>query len=435
MRIGHEASRCIPAATSQKEAMSKYRHILTDYFLAGIASAKPGAALSKLLPTTPAKGRTIVLGAGKAAAEMAKVASECLTGDVSGCVVTRYGHNVAVSLGNIQVIEANHPVPDESSRLAGHIILRWAERATPDDRVIFLISGGGSSLLCAPLPGITFDEKIAITDWLVRSGASIQEINLVRRHMSRVKGGRLAAAAARAELITFVISDVVGDDLSLVASGPTMSAPFEPENALGILGRYGWMTSPGLASAILGNMLPRVQDHPVHLLAANQHALQKIGQLAEHDGWNVVSVGDALTGNAADIGREHAAIAIAYARKPGRHLLLSGGELTVTVKACGGCGGPNLEYLAALMSGLPSDSPVEALSGDTDGIDGTEDNAGGYFCAQWRNLAIANGHAPDVMLDTHQTYDLFKKLGGLVLTGPTRTNVNDLRMIAVEGSA
>lgn len=434
--IGRALSHRRNIITGKKAPMSMHRQLLTNYFMAGIAAAKPALRLPMLLPTTPAKGRTIVLGAGKAAAEMAKIASECLAGEVFGCVVTRYGHNVADAPDNIQVIEANHPIPGKKSRLAGRTIRCLAERAASGDRVIFLISGGGSALLCDPLPGITLAQKMVISDWLVRSGAPIQEINLVRRHMSNIKGGRLAAAAAAAaELMTFVVSDVVGDDLSLVASGPTIATPFEPEVALEILEHHEWKISPGLASAIRGNAPPKVPDHPVHPVATNRYALQKIEQLARKDGWNVALLGGELTGNASDIGREHAIAAAAYAKKPGKHLLLSGGELTVMVKASGGRGGPNLEYLAGLMAGLAADAPVEALAGDTDGIDGTQDNAGGYFCARWRDQAIANGHPPDTMLKMHLTYDMFRELGGLIMTGPTRTNVNDLRLIAVQGQA
>ncbi|MEY4238351.1 MAG: hypothetical protein RL339_952, partial [Pseudomonadota bacterium] len=218
------------------------RQLLTDYFLHGVAAASPRLTLPAVLPSDAPRGRTIVLGCGKAAAEMALVASECLAGPVSGCVVTRHGHNVAIPPAGIEIIEARHPVPDDLSLKTGEHLLALAAEAGPDDRVIFLISGGGSSLLCAPAPGIGFDQKQAIGDWLVRSGAGIEQINLVRRHLSRIKGGRLAAVtgARGAELLTYVISDVAGDDPALIASGPSIGASFDPAAAIAILRQSGW---------------------------------------------------------------------------------------------------------------------------------------------------------------------------------------------------
>lgn len=406
------------------------RQLLTDYFLHGVAAASPRLTLPTVLSTDAPRGRTLVLGCGKAAAEMALVASECLPGPVSGCVVTRHGHNVATPPATIEIIEARHPVPDDLSLRAGARMLDLAATAGPDDRVIFLISGGGSSLLCAPAPGIDFEQKQAIGDWLVRSGAGIEQINLVRRHLSRIKGGRLAAVAGArgAELLTCVISDVAGDDPALVASGPSIGAAFEPEAAIAILRQAGWDVTSDLAAAIRANRPPTVPTHPVHTLATNADALAAISTRAGEDGWNVVDLGGALTGPAGAMGRAHAAIAREHARLPGRHLLLSGGELTVLRARQDGRGGPNLEYLAGLLSGLDKADPIEALAGDSDGIDGTEDNAGGYLAAGW-----ADRMAAQQALAENRTYDLFAALGGLVKTGPTRTNVNDIRMIAVEG--
>lgn len=409
------------------------RQTLTDYFRRGIAAASPRHTMPALLPTRPPAGRTIVLGCGKAAAEMALVASECLTGPVSGAVVTRQGHNVDRPPANIEIIEARHPVPDGQGLAAAARILALAAKAGPDDRVVFLISGGGSALLCAPADGIAFTEKQAINDALVRSGAAISDINLVRRHLSRVKSGRLAATAGAhgAELLTLVISDVAGDDPALVASGPSIGAPFEPEKALALLAAAGWDASPQLAAAIHANRPPPVPVHPVHVLATNADALRAVAAAARADGWNVVDLGAELTGEAAATGRSHADIAEHYRRQPGRHLLLSGGELTVNRASRNGCGGPNLEYLTGLLTRIDPAAPIAALAGDSDGIDGTEDNAGGYFAAEWIDAAIvAAGHDA---LASNRCYDLFDRIGGLVVTGPTRTNVNDIRMIAVEG--
>ncbi len=406
------------------------REQLTDYFLHGVAASSPRLTMPAVLPTIAPPGRTIVLGCGKAAAEMALVASEHLAGPVTGCVVTRHGHNVPHPPAAIEIIEARHPVPDGLSLEAGHRLLQLAAEAGPDDRVIFLISGGGSSLLCAPVDGLAFEGKQGITDWLVRSGAGIEDINLVRRHLSRIKGGRLAAVAGArgADLLTCVISDVAGDDPALIASGPSIGASFDPDAAIAILSRAGWDVTADLAAAIHENRPPQVPEHPVRVLATNADALQAVSDRARQEGWNVVNLGGDLTGHAADTGQAHAAIARAYCAKPGRHLLLSGGELTVLRASANGRGGPNLEYLTGLLGALLPSDPIEALAGDSDGIDGTEDNAGGYISASW-----ADPQAAAQALAANRSYDLFERLGGLIKTGPTRTNVNDIRMIAVEG--
>lgn len=406
------------------------RQTLTDYFLLSVTAAGAAATLPARLPQTAPKGRTIVLGCGKAAAEMARVAREHLRGDISGCVVTRHGHGADQSIAGIEVIEARHPVPDGAGLRAANRMLELAAQAGPDDRVIFLISGGGSALLCAPAAGLTLADKQAMTDHLVRSGAPIEPINLVRRHLSRVKGGRLAAlAGARgAELYTFLISDVVGDDPALVASGPSIAAPFEPEAAIALLGQYGWDSSAAVMAAIRANRPNEVLAHPVTTVATSADALTALHRRAAADGWNVIDLGGALRGEASAIGREHAAVSRSLIGQPGRHLLISGGELTVTAASKTGCGGPNLEYLAGVLTGLDPDDPIAALAGDSDGIDGTEDNAGGY--------AQAGAAMPEALLkalELHRTYALFGALGGLIKTGPTRTNVNDIRMIAVNG--
>lgn len=406
------------------------RPLLTDYFLHGVAAAAAGNTLPSRLPDTAPLGRTIVLGCGKAAAEMAAVAARHLTGPVSGCVVTRHGHGVSAPIAGIEVIEASHPVPDGHSLDAARKVMQLAAEAGPDDRVLFLMSGGGSSLLCAPAEGIAFADKQAMTDHLVRSGAPISSINLVRRHLSRIKGGRLAALAGGrgAGLISYCISDVAGDDPALIASGPSIAAPFVPELALGILESAGWPVTEDLAMAVRANPPVRAIDHPVHMLATNDDALDAIAARATADGWTVVDAGRALTGDAAETGQRHAAMAMDYAARPGRHLLLSGGELTVHNASKSGRGGPNLEYLAGFLSAIDPAAPICALAGDSDGIDGTQDNAGGFAEAGWAGQAGISA-----ALAEHLTYDLFAELGGLIITGPTRTNVNDIRMIAVEG--
>lgn len=412
-----------------------HRAALTAFFEAGIAAASAPAALAARLPGGAPRGRTLVLGCGKAAAAMAEVAAARLAGAVTGCVVTRYGHGARGPTGGIAVIEASHPVPDAASLAAGERIRALAATARPGDRVVFLVSGGGSALLCAPIPGLDLAEKARITAHLVRSGAPIAEINLVRRHLSQVKGGRLAAAAAGAadDMHSFLISDVTGDDPAAIASGPSIASPFEPDRALAVLAAHGWPVSPALARAVTGWHGAAAPAHPVEIVATGRTALDAAAAAAQAAGWHVVRIGDALTGDAAETGRAHAALALAHAARaatgaaPRRTLLLSGGELTVRVRAPDGRGGPNLEYLAALMAALPPEAPIAALAGDSDGIDGSEDNAGGWFDRASR----AGPGACAAALAANRSYDLFAELSGLVITGPTRTNVNDIRMIAV----
>lgn len=411
--------------------MSDLRALLTGYFLAGVSAAGAKSTLPAVLPQSVPVGKNVILGCGKAAAEMAEVAAKHLPGVITGCVVTRHGHGVCRTIAGVAVIEARHPVPDDQSLEAGDRLLELALTAGPGDRVLFLISGGGSSLLCAPAAGITLTEKQAMTDHLVRSGAPIQDINLVRRHLSRVKGGRLAAVAGArgAELLTYVISDVANDDPALIASGPSVAAAFVPEQAIAILEASDWEVDAHIVAAIHANRPPVVPVHPVHMLATNSHALDAVAARARADGWNVINLGERLTGDAAATGKAHAIHAQEMIKQPGNHLLLSGGELTVSGARKDGCGGPNLEYLTGLLSALDPSAAIAAFAGDTDGIDGSEDNAGGYIDAAWA------AHADCAQaLASNRTYDLFKSLGGLIMTGPTRTNVNDIRMIAVKGS-
>lgn len=405
------------------------RDELFAIFKAGVDAASAPVALPALLPSDAPRGRTIVLGCGKAAAAMAEVAAGQLAGAVTGCVVTRFGHGARGSTGGIAVIEASHPVPDAASLAAGRRIRELAATAQPGDRVIFLVSGGGSALLVDPIPGLTLESKARINDHLVKSGVGIAEINCVRRHLSQVKGGRLAAAAAAAadDMHSFVISDVVGDDPAVVASGPSIASPFEPDRAIAILADSGWAVDTTLAALIHAAAPPPVPPHPVHVIADARTALDAASAHARTLGWRVLRIGDDLDGDASATGRAHAALALGHAETGAPCLLVSGGELTVEVRIPGGRGGPNLEYLAGLMAALPEDAPIAALACDSDGIDGSEDNAGGWFDAHHRAPAADC----EAALAANCTYDLFERLGGLVKTGPTRTNVNDIRLIAV----
>ncbi len=409
------------------------RSLLEQAFAAGVTAASPRRCLPSRLPQDSPAGKTIVLAAGKAAAEMAAVAEETLCGDVTGLAVTRYGYATPQPLKRIRLIEAGHPTPDKNSRRAADEMMMIAQRARAEDRVIFLMSGGGSALLCAPIDGVTLAEKSALTKSLVLSGAPISDINFVRAHFSKVKGGRLAALARKAQLFTYVISDVVGDDPALVASGPSIAQQFDPARARTMLAQYRIDIPEPMARALERAMAPARADHPAEVVASSRNALDAAGALLKRKGYEVLRLGDALEGEASVIGARHAEEAMRARRSGGKVALISGGELTVTVRNANGRGGPNLEYLAGLMVKLNGVPNIFALAGDTDGVDGSEDNAGGYVDANSLAACHATGVDPAALLCRNCSYDVFAATGGLLVTGPTRTNVNDLRIILVNG--
>ncbi len=404
------------------------------WFRLGVERCAPSIVLPSALPAMPPAGRTIVLGAGKAAAEMAAVAVRHIGWPVTGAVVARYGHGASGPTGAVDVIEAGHPVPDENSARAAAAILARALAAGPDDLVLFMISGGGSALLAAPIDGVSLDEKRRITDYLVKSGAPIEDVNFIRRHLSKIKGGRLAAAADPARQITYIISDVIGDRPQDVASGPSISAAFDVPGALSLLTRLGWRPSRELEDAMAAEPVPAAASRPFAVLATNGDALAAIDREARRSGWRVINLGARIKGEARRVGDEHARLARSLRSSRIPTIILSGGELTVRVEAGAGRGGPNLEYLAAMMLGAAGDDAISALAGDSDGIDGTEDNAGGYFDGESMSRAADLAFDPRALLDSHDSYALFSGLGDLVVTGPTRTNVNDIRIIMVNAN-
>lgn len=408
-----------------------YQDYLTSLFLKGVQRCHPSVALPKYLNILPPKGETYVIGAGKAAAEMAAVVSKQLAGNVSGAVITRYGHGCDVETGPIDVIYSSHPVPDSNGLSAGLKIMSLANQAKEDDRVICLISGGGSALLTCPAQGISFQDIQDITDCLVKSGAPITEINCVRRHLSRVKGGRLANYAAPAEVLTLAISDVVGDTPQDIASGPTVHSPFEPERVVEILKHAGYDVSEELIIAIMDNASEAAHPSQFKIIAKASDALGVVENNLTEDGWTVVNLGDDLIGDASVTASSHAQLIIPYFEKSGKYAFISGGELTVDVKNPNGSGGPNLEYLTALMLALPKGAQYEALSCDSDGIDGSRDNAGGYVNGNTLSRCEELRLDPAIMLSENNSYDLFSTLGQLVMTGPTGTNVNDIRITLV----
>ncbi|MGE8582057.1 MAG: glycerate kinase type-2 family protein [Agrobacterium tumefaciens] len=410
---------------------------LNRIFMAAVASADPAKVLQHHLPSPP-KGRCVVVGAGKASAAMAAALDKAWADvNLSGIVVTRYGH--AVPAGRIEIIEASHPVPDDMSAEAARRILASVEGLTADDMVIALISGGGSALMVAPAEGMTLADKMAVNRALLASGATISEMNAVRKHLSRIKGGRLALAAKPARVVSLLISDVPGDDPSEIASGPTVADPSDINNVREIVSRYA-LDLPENVRKVLekGEETPKAGDieEDIRLIATPSLALQAAADEAVKLGLTPLILGDSLEGESKDVGAVMAGIALSASRKglpvKGPAVLLSGGETTVTIgKGLAGKGGRNTEFLLSLALTLKGAHGIWAIAGDSDGIDGVEDAAGALVTpdtlARMRNA----GADPRQSLVGHDSYTAFKAVGDLVVTGPTLTNVNDIRAILI----
>lgn len=393
---------------------------------------------------TPPEGRLTVIAVGKAAADMMRVARMRADIPPKGLVVTRHGHLPpdGAQWPGVEVIEAGHPYPDHNSLRAATRALEIAQGLGPDDRLLVLLSGGGSALLAAPAEGLDLAEKQALTRALLQSGATIEEINCVRKHLSRIKGGRLAAAAAPAQVTTWIISDVPGDDPSSVASGPTVADPTSLKAARDILERHAITPSAAVTAALAdpGNETPHAQTAGLAgsetvILARAADALGAAGDLAERWGFAVSHLGDRIEGEAREVGAHHAALARSLASNGGRSMLLSGGETTVTVTNRQGRGGRNMEYLLALAIALNGARGIWALACDTDGIDGTEDAAGAIITPDTLERARAVGLDAAEHLAANNAYLFFHALGDLVITGPTLTNVNDFRAILIDREA
>jgi len=412
--------------------------LLRRLFDAAVGAARPAGIVARHLPERP-KGRTIVLGAGKASAAMAAAVEAAWDGPLEGLVVTRYGH--AVPCARIEIVEAAHPVPDEAGRAAAARMLELARSAGPDDLVLCLISGGGSALLALPAEGIPFADKQAVNAALLRSGADIAAMNTVRRHLSGIKGGRLAAAAHPARVVSLVISDVPGDDPAAIASGPTVADPTTFADAAAILARYG-IDAPASVKAHLAaaaDETPKPGDlrlaaAEMRMIATPLMSLAAAAELAGAVGVTPLILGDALEGEAAEVGKLMAGIARGAATTghplPAPCVLLSGGETTVTVRGSGR-GGRNVEFLLALAVALDGEPGVWALAGDTDGIDGGGPAAGALVTPDTLARARALGLDPRAMLAGNDAHPLFEALGDAIVTGPTLTNVNDFRAILV----
>ncbi len=410
---------------------------LQHLFETATASVSARNCLPDHLPTPPS-GKTIIVGAGKAAAAMAQVLEEVWEGPVTGAVVVPYGHTADCT--SIDVMEAGHPVPDEAGQRAANHILQLVSSLTSEDLVIALLSGGGSALLSLPAPGISLADKQLVNQALLRSGAAITEINTVRRALSIIKGGRLAAAGHPARVVTLIVSDVAGDDPAVVASGPTLPPPAEDTMAADILSQYK-VDIPESVAQHLTKAVPGVsndaafQHASVRIIARSADALKAAAAEAENLGWEALILGDDITGEAKDVAEDHARQALEAARfRDSRSpplVLLSGGEVTVTLGAANGDGGPNTEYLLALGLALNRDPKIWSLACDTDGIDGNSHNAGGFLTPYSISGAIEMGLDPTGLLTAHRSATFFETLGHTIVTGPTLTNVNDFRAIAI----
>ncbi|MEO7546921.1 MAG: glycerate kinase [Ramlibacter sp.] len=430
------------------------RAFLEHLFQAAVQRALPLHNTAAFLPPPP-HGRTIVLGAGKAGGAMAQAVEALWPADapLEGLVVTRYGHTPARPEGvkpRIEIVEASHPVPDAAGLAAAQRILAMAQGLAADDLVLCLISGGGSALLTLPAEHLSLGDKQRINRELLHSGANIGEMNCVRKHLSRIKGGRLAAACAPAQVVTLAISDVPGDDPSVIASGPTVPDATTCADAVAILSRYR-IAVPGAIMSLLEQgalETPKPGDaifngHAVHLIATPQQSLEAAAAVARAAGLEAHILSDEMEGESREVGKVHAAMARAVARGTGAWkkpcVILSGGETTVTVRKQPegtpheqrGRGGRAGEFCLGLAQALQGQAGVWALAADTDGIDGVEDNAGAFVAPDTLERAAAQGMKASAFLDRNDAYGWFSALGDLVVTGPTHTNVNDFRALLV----
>ncbi|HEX7236661.1 MAG TPA: glycerate kinase [Gammaproteobacteria bacterium] len=436
--------------------VSAARSLLEQAFTVALQATAPAVCLPPALAGLPRRP-ALVLGAGKAAASMAVAFHAHWGAPVRGMVVTRYGHGLQAgeSAGGIEIVEAGHPSPDAASLAAGARLLELASQLRAGETLVCLISGGGSSLAAQPILKLTLEQKRAAANFLMDNGADIREINCVRKHLSRLKGGRLAAAAHPNRVATFAISDVPGDDVGAIASGPTVPDPTTQAEALRILEKYGYPKRGELAPILNDPKWetpkpgdPTFAGDSVHLVATAATALDAAARFLEQEGCRTVQLGDDLDDEAQTLGREHARLAKAIRKSGERTAILSGGETRVVlggegmdarggathgaVAEGGGRGGRNTEYLAALAVELDGAPGITALAADTDGIDGHGDHAGGIVMPEMLALGAQRGLSLPELLARHDTYRYFDACGLLLKTGPTRTNVNDFRLILCE---
>lgn len=419
------------------------RLFLKILFDKAIEAANPEQAMQDFLPLKP-KGRTIIVGAGKGAAQMAQTLEKLWLqagyGALEGCVVTRYGYGAKTSM--IEVMEASHPLPDENGILGAQKLMSLVTGLTEDDLVIALICGGGSALLPAPLGSMTLQDEIAVNQALLHSGAPIYVMNAIRKHLSKIKGGRLAAMAAPAQVISLIVSDIPGDILSQVSSGPTIADDLTRFDALQMIKNYH-IQLPDRAMEVLNSPMadaPKPNDaifarNSAHIVSSAGRSLTKAAQYAKQQGIDAVILSDNIEGEAKDIGLMHAAIAsnIVQNDQPFKKpiVILSGGETTVSIKEKCGKGGRNSEFLLAFAQAIQGQKSITALAADTDGIDGSENNAGAFCDEMTIAKMVAKNIDPVDCLNNHDSYSAFFSIDDLLITGPTGTNVNDFRAILI----
>jgi glycerate-2-kinase len=416
-------------------AAFEQRGILRALFDSAVSAADPGRAVVAHLPAPPT-GRTVAIALGKASIPMAAAIESNWRGRLEGIAIAPHGY--ASPLTRIATVHASHPVPDATSLAAADKALALAATLGPDDLLVALVSGGGSALMAKPAPGIAMEEKFALIRALLKCGANIAELNCVRKHLSAVKGGRLARAAGRARIHTLVLSDVPGDDPAIVASGPTVTDPTTKSDALAILNRYRldipdsvarWLASPDVERG------PLRPDNATRVVVSPHTSFQAAAARAKALGLNVLYLGDRLEGESRDVAKVHAGLALQIrqydepAAKP--CVVLSGGETSVTVRGSGR-GGRNVEFALALAVALAGESGIHALAADTDGVDGMEDIAGAVITPDSLARGRALGLDPMARLDNNDAHSFFERLGDQVVTGPTHTNVNDFRAVLIE---
>ncbi len=417
----------------------KHRELLETLFRAAVDAADPLVGIRAHLPKQPAGGRTVVVGAGKGAAQMAAALETVWQGPLEGLVVTRYGF--ACQTRSIEVVEASHPVPDAAGLAASRRLLELVSVLSPDDLVIALISGGGSALLPAPPAGFALDDEIALNQILLASGAPISAMNVLRKHFSTIKGGRLALAT-RARVASLIVSDIPGDNPAFVASGPTVPDPTTRYDALAIVENYRLPLTPKM----LAHLASPAADAPVpedpafarnthRVIASASVSLEAAARVARDHGFETHILSDSVEGESRDVGFVHAAIAreIVSRGRPFQTpaVLLSGGETTVTLRGKGGRGGRNSEFALAFAT-ASAGLPVTALAADTDGIDGVGDHAGAFVDGETIRRLTARGFDGRRLLMENDSYSGFEAIGDLFITGPTGTNVNDFRAIVIE---
>lgn len=418
------------------------RKLLLELFAVAVEAVSAEQAMPRELPSA-SHGRTVLMAVGKAAASMARIAAQRIRTPASGLIVTRYGHlEPGPAPPGFEIIEAGHPVPDDASVRAADRALEIATGLTAHDQLLVLLSGGGSSLMAGPAPGVSLADKQAVNRALLQSGATIEEINCVRKHISTVKGGRLAVAAGPARVTTLIISDIPGDDPSFVSSGPTVADTTSLETAREIVARYGIVTPASVTAALEdpANETPSADSlglagAEIAVIARARDALAAAGRRAEERGYLVTALGDQLQAEARHLGASHAALARRLSAGGTRRAIVSGGETTVTVTNKAGRGGRNLEYLLGMAIALQGAPGICALACDTDGIDGTDAAAGAVVMPDTLERARRAGLDPGQHLRSNNAYCFFEALGDLVVTGPTRTNVNDFRVLLIDGAA